>query len=319
MDRRKTVSNKAHFDIIVTPGFVLTELATCVDVLRIANRLSHNPPFSWAFRSATGGCLSSSSAAFVDTEPFEQSPQADYAIVIGNSDADHPALSLGPTLHRYTRRGTRVVLLAEAASRYIRDSNEDGHTTHWENTAMLRERSGLFEANHALATETDTVITCAGMLSTVDVTLTIAGRHVSSATIMTVADIMLHERIRDFGTLQPFSGAASTATGDAHLDECIELMQANIEEPIPIHQLVDTLGISTRSLERKFKTILGPTPAAYYKELRLRRANNLLLNTTMRMRDIGLACGFPNGFSSVYRDFFGVTPLELRKKRLGRT
>ena len=92
-------------------------------------------------------------------------------------------------------------------------------------------------------------------------------------------------------------------------------MQDNIEEPVPINEIVDELGISTRSLERKFKTFLGTTPNGFYREMRLSKANNLLLNTTMSVREIGLACGFPNGFSSLYKSFFGITPFVLRKRR----
>jgi transcriptional regulator GlxA family with amidase domain len=92
-------------------------------------------------------------------------------------------------------------------------------------------------------------------------------------------------------------------------------MQENMEEPVPISELVDRLGISTRSLERKFKTFLGSTPNTFYREMRLSKANNLLLNTTMSVREIGLACGFPSGFSGLYKSFFGITPFALRKSR----
>ena len=92
-------------------------------------------------------------------------------------------------------------------------------------------------------------------------------------------------------------------------------MQANIEEPMPIGDIVAELGISTRSLERKFKTYLATTPNGFYREMRLNKANNLLLNTSMSVREIGLACGFQNGFSSLYKSIFGITPLTLRKRR----
>ena len=49
--------------------------------------------------------------------------------------------------------------------------------------------------------------------------------------------------------------------------------------------------------------------------MRLNKANNLLLNTTMSVREIGLACGFQNGFSTLYKSVFGITPFALRKRR----
>jgi len=305
-----------HFDIIVADGFVLTEMAGVVDVLRICNRISTRPVFEWTYRSLRGGVVRSSSDAMVETTALSHRPDVDYAFVLGNADADHPDLALGAALNHYTNRQVRVVLLAEAASRYITDRREDGtrHTTHWENRAVLLERLGIFDTKAALVVDAGSVITCAGMGATVDVTLSIAAQYVSSAAMMTVADILLHERIRHFNTLQPFAGRAALATGDNDLDVCVGLMQANIEEPLAIATIAEESGVSKRSLERKFHRVLHTTPNGYYRELRLNKANNLLLNTDMTIGEIGLACGFPSGFTSVYKSMFGMTPNAARQK-----
>ena len=317
--------DKIHFDIILADGFVLTELSGTADVLRIANRVSPKPAFSWTYRSVQGGEVTSSTGAIIRTQPLTQplnqpmtrAPTAQYAFVLGNADPDCPALSLRRTIADYTYRGAQVFLLAEAASRYIRDRGDADQplSTHWENSAFLRERSERFDASYTIATVDGPVVTCAGMGATVNVTLAVIRRHLSSAATMTVADILLHENIRDFSSLQPFSGQHSTATGDEALDDCIRIMQANVEDPIPIHELVDVLGLSNRSLERRFRTYLNTTPNNFYRELRLSKANNLLLNTTLSLREIGLACGYPSGFSAVFKSFYGVTPFGLRKQR----
>lgn len=312
-------SAQLHFDILVAPGYVLLELASLVEVLRLANRVCPTPPFTYGYRSLKGGPIASSSAAVVQTEPVPTQPRADYLFVIGNSDPDHPDLSMGRVVRDYTFRGAKVFLLAEAASRYIDEQGTDDMATHWENASFLRERGARFEAKLSIATEQGAVVTCAGMEATTDVALAVIGRHISGPAKMTVADIMLHENIRDFASMQPFSGAKQTATGDAKLDQCIKLMQANIEDPLPINQIVDSLHLSNRSLERKFKNYFGTTPNGFYREMRLAKANNLLLNTTMSVREIGLACGFPNGFSSVYKSFFGITPFVVRQEKRAAT
>ncbi|GAA6209251.1 GlxA family transcriptional regulator [Cognatishimia sp. WU-CL00825] len=306
-----------HIDIIVADGFVLTEMAAVVDTLRIANRVSALPPFGWTYRSKDGGVVAASCDAFVHTEPYTNRPDANYAFVIGNSNPDCPALALGSVISSYTCRQGQVFLLAEAASRYIKDSGTDASvfTTHWENAEFLKERSRHLEPNTAIASEHGGVITCAGMETTVDVSLALIGRHVSSATKLTVANILLHDKIRDFSTQQPFSGTKGTSTGDRDLDQCIEIMQANFEDPLPIGELVGVMGMSNRSLERKFKSHLGTTPNTFYRELRLAKANNLLVNTNMTVREVGLACGFSNGFSGLYKSVYGMTPLALRKRR----
>jgi transcriptional regulator GlxA family with amidase domain len=236
--------------------------------------------------------------------------------VIGNTDSDHPYLSLGATISAYSYRKAKVLLLSEAASRYISEhpAGSGKHTTHWENRAVLQERGDPGgEGTYALAVDDGRIVTCAGMGATVDLTLGLVGNHMSSAAVMTAADILLHEKIRDFKTLQPFGGKRLSMTGDKELDQCIELMQSHMEEPLPIAELVARVGISSRSLERRFHSKLNTTPNTYYRELRLNWANNLLLNTTLTIREIGMACGFPNGFSSLYRSFFGVTPTAIRK------
>lgn len=305
-------------DVIVADGFILTEAAGVVDVLRLANRVSSRTVFRWVYRSADGGIVRSRSDAMVNTEPLDPRPQADYAFVLGNSDADHPALSLGHVLAGYTARQARVVLMSEAASRFIAERRDSGahHTTHWENRAVLQERMGLSEAKAALAVEDGLIMTCAGMGAAFDVTLSIAARHVTSATMMTAADVLLHERIRHYGTLQPFAGRAALQTGDRTLDAAVALMQHNIEFPMPIAEIARQSGVSKRSLERKFHAILHTTPIGYYRELRLGKANNLLLNTEMSVTEIGLACGFPSGFSGIYKKTFGMTPKTAR--RIGR-
>lgn len=304
------------FDIFVADGFVLTELAGVVDVLRLTNRVGARTIFEWDYKSIKGGLVASSSGAMVDTTPLGPRPNADYFCALGNLHADCPDLSLGAAIATYTSRQARVVLLSEAASRYIAETDRDParHTTHWENRAVLLERHGLFETKSALAVDTGAIMTGAGMGATVDLTLSIASQHTSSAVMMTVADVLLHERIRHHNTLQPFSGRSVLATGDATLDAAIALMQANIEFPLPISQIAADTKLSKRSLERKFNRILGTTPNGYYRELRLNKANNLLLNTDMRINEIGLACGFPSGFTTIYRETFGMTPNAARKK-----
>ncbi|WP_108815604.1 GlxA family transcriptional regulator [Loktanella sp. Alg231-35] len=304
------------FDIFVAEGFVLTEFTGIVEVLRLANRINGTPVFEWHYRSWHGGPIACSSAAVIETTPLPSRPEADYLFVIGNSDPACPALSMGNSLANYTSRQARVVLLAEAASRYIAEHKGDprSHTTHWENRAVLMERLGLFETKATLAVDGGAIITCAGMGATFDIALSIASQHISAATMMTVADVLLHERVRHFNTLQPFSGREVSSTGDTALDACIALMKDNMEFALPITEVAQRAKLSKRSLERKFNRVLKTTPNGYYRGLRLTKANNLLLNTDLRINEIGLACGFPSGFTTIYRQAFGMTPNAARKK-----
>lgn len=308
-----------QFDIVLTEGFVLTEFAAVTDALRITNRVGAMPVFEWTCRSPGGGAVASPSGAVVQTEPLSAAARPDYAFVIGNRDPMAPELSMGLPIRRYIRGGAKVFLLAEAASRYLKEKGGEaqGLATHWENSVVLRERMELFGAGTQLASEDGAVVTCAGMGTTLDVVLSVIREHVPSATLTTVASIFLHERIRDFSTRQPTGGTTGVSTGDADLDRAVQIMQAHIEEPVSIADLVEELGVSARTLERKFRTHFDATPKTYYRRLRLAQANNLLLNTSMSIQEIGLATGFASGFSALYKEFFGLTPRKMREQRRG--
>jgi transcriptional regulator GlxA family with amidase domain len=310
----RDASPKGSFDILVEDGFVLSELAAVLDVLRLANRVCQNTVFSWTSRSLAGGIVTSSSGVFVETQTLPQRPDVDYAMVLGNAETSALVAPLRRILMLYKGRATRLFLFAEPASLYIRATGKgDIHTTHWENRMALAEETDASDWGQVLASDHEGVTTCAGMGATVDLMLSLIQGHVSRPALMKVSDILLHERIRDLRTPQPFSKSETTATRDADLDACIALMQANMEEPLAIYDLCRMLDISSRSLERKFSRRLGMTPNSYYRELRLNKASTLLLNTSLSIREVGLACGFASGFAPLYKSVFGRTPAETRR------
>lgn len=96
----------------------------------------------------------------------------------------------------------------------------------------------------------------------------------------------------------------------APLREVIKLMDANLEEPLEIDELVVHAGRSRRQLERLFKEQLGTTPQRYYLELRITEARRLLQHTELSQTDVLVACGFvsPSHFSKCYSSYFGYRP-----------
>ena len=53
-------------------------------------------------------------------------------------------------------------------------------------------------------------------------------------------------------------------------------MEANIEDPLTSDEIAGLVGVSRRQLERLFRKQLGHSPAHYYLELRLERAQHLI-------------------------------------------
>lgn len=98
----------------------------------------------------------------------------------------------------------------------------------------------------------------------------------------------------------------------------IELMQANLEEPLTPEQLGEVLGLSVRQIQRLFKDQLATTPHKYYVQLRITEARRLIQNSSASIFDVALACGFVScpHFSRTYSAYFGHPPSrEVRYER----
>jgi transcriptional regulator GlxA family with amidase domain len=309
-----TNSEELNVDVILAQDFVLMEFAVVVEILRLANRILSFQKFKWKFYSENAGNIGSRSGASVETDVIPKKPRPDYVVFIGNSDPFYKALDVEKYAARYRHSGARVILLAEAASRYIASNHDNAteHTTHWENRTLLEEKQGIYGIKSSLAVTDGQIITSAGMSTTADIMLALVGQHISSAKLLIVSRILLHDEIRAFDTLQP-EMIATVQKGTRTLNKAIKIMQMNIEEPVTISDLADEVGHTTRWLERNFKSVMGCSPAKYYRELRLNHAHSLLLNTSMSIHEIALASGYQSGFSIAYRQCFGKTPNKMRK------
>jgi transcriptional regulator GlxA family with amidase domain len=302
------------FDIILEHEFVTTEMAGVVDPARVSNRIIGQNKFRWKFYSQQGGQVASTSGAFVETKMIPDKPTADYVVFLGNQDQAYAALDVVRYIPRYSYAGSKIILLAEAAGRYIAANRGLAldHTTHWENRVLLEEEHGIFGIKSALAVTRGNITTSAGMGSTFDTMLAVMATHMSAAKFQVLAKVFLNETARRTETLQSSAGYVGKI-GSATVALAVQLMHENTEEPLSIEEISKATNRSARSLERSFKVHLSSNPSLYYREIRLNLAHNLLMNTDLSNTEIALATGFKSGFSSAYKKVFGVTPHVVRK------
>lgn len=114
---------------------------------------------------------------------------------------------------------------------------------------------------------------------------------------------------------KPLGGMAS-GRYPPRLQEALELMWANLAEPLSTEEIARLVGLSRRQIERLFKQYLDTLPSRHYLGLRLQQAQQLLLNSSESILQIGLSCGFSSGphFSNAYKACFGHTPREARNR-----
>lgn len=100
------------------------------------------------------------------------------------------------------------------------------------------------------------------------------------------------------------------------LDEVfISRLQSQIEKHLgdtefTVESLCSELGMSRTQLFRRTKQLTGVSPVELIRQVRLRRAQQMLRNTDLTIQQVAYSVGFssPSYFTKCYKDFFGTTP-----------
>lgn len=92
-------------------------------------------------------------------------------------------------------------------------------------------------------------------------------------------------------------------------------MRANLETPLALTELAESLGMSRKALRGRCERALGVKPSEHYLALRLRHGAELLRHTAMPISEIARVSGFETlaGFSRAISNKLGVSPSAVRK------
>jgi len=96
-----------------------------------------------------------------------------------------------------------------------------------------------------------------------------------------------------------------------------ELVEANLaNENFGVEDLVREMGISHINLHRKLKTTSNQTISQFIREIRLKKAKELLQNEDLTVSEIAYRVGFgsPTYFNKCFHEYFGVSPGEYKRK-----
>lgn len=117
----------------------------------------------------------------------------------------------------------------------------------------------------------------------------------------------------------PSKGVAPDQRGPS-LPWCVHravcYLRDNLHRSITLADLIDAAGATERTLHRQFRQVLGVTPWAYLRDLRLCAARRTLSGFTYDpITSIALSVGYPHfsRFACDYRERFGELPSETRR------
>ena len=187
-------------------------------------------------------------------------------------------------------------------------------TIHWENQDSFSEDFEDVTLTKSVFVVDGNRMTTAGGTSSIDLMLKLIADDLGEDLANAVADQLIYSSIRTDQDTQRLSVPTRIGVRHPKLGQVIQMMEANIEEPISPSSLARDVGMSTLQLERLFRRYLNRSPKRYYMELRLQKARNLLMQTDMSVINVALACGFasPSHFSKCYRAHYNTTPYRER-------
>lgn len=101
---------------------------------------------------------------------------------------------------------------------------------------------------------------------------------------------------------------------DRRIRRSVELMHAQLAADLSLREIAAASYLSPFHFARVFKKLTGATPHAYLAGLRTARAQLLLANAELSVREIGALVGYasPSHFTKAFRQATGLTPRAFR-------
>ena len=307
-----------RYAFLIVPDFAFYGLLPAIEALRVANYNSGQRLYDWCLVSSNGQRVTATNGMILTPDySIANCPPLDACLVVaGNHPMDNRPTPAIKWLRRLDRLGTRlgafdsgVFLLAEAGLL-------ENHVSavHWELIPIIRESYPSLRVSDQLYNIEVRRMTCAGGTSTTDFMLALVAMDYGDALAGKVARGLVHWPRRKGSERQH-----PIVTDDAHgelltLTEIIELMHDTIDEPAGVGEIAERFDVSQRFLENLFRRHLNTVPATYFRQLRLKRAQEYLFYSRMNVGEIAVACGYtaPTIFCRAFKKQFKMSPTEYR-------
>lgn len=312
-----------RFGFLLLEDFTLISMSSAIETLRMANRLMRQDTYAWRTLSEDGSAVVASDGLSINVANSIDDEGAladiDAVVVCGGRRVERFA---SDAVIRFLKKCSRerLHLGSTCTGTYVlaRAGLLNGYhcSTHWENYASLTDTFPSVVVRRSIYTFDRDRFTCAGGTAPIDMMLNFVRRQCGAEISAGVAEQFAYERIRDPGELQRVPLRHFVGQQSGKLVAAVELMEANIREPIDQVELASYVGLSRRQLQRLFQKYLLSTPSRYYLQLRLQRARELLVQTTVSLVEISAQTGFVSSshFSKTYKEYYGHSPSSERRR-----
>jgi len=142
-------------------------------------------------------------------------------------------------------------------------------------------------------------------------------QNANQLTLSTASTLLMTHLVQHYSNVQWQLPVVNGGLAPVALRNVLDYIEAHLAEALLLSDLAAQVALSEYHFARMFRQSMGVAPHQFVMQRRMVRANDLLLNSTLPLTDIALACGFSSAshFSNRFKAAKGLTPSQLRAAR----
>jgi transcriptional regulator GlxA family with amidase domain len=300
---------------VVYPGFNVLSLAE-LSVFELANLTANEPAYEVTLLSETGGPVTSTLGATVETRSLDGSAYDTLIVAAGLGIVAAPA-GLVEALRDAPQRHRRIVTSCTGAFVLADAGLLDGRraTTHW---MFARELAARFPD---VKVEEDRIFivdgpvwTSAGATAGIDLALALVEQDLGVEIARTVARKMVVYHRRAGGQSQ-FSELLDLEPKSDRIQRALTYARRNLKTPLSVPQLAKAAALSPRQFSRAFQAETGQSPAKAVERLRVEAARLMMEQSRHPIDVVARETGFADRdrMRRAFLRAFGQPPQAIRR------
>jgi len=312
-------------DLLILPETNLILIASVIEPLRGANRISGSELYRWRLFTLDGSPVETTSLIPVPASgSFRPSNDRAPLFVLASYNWRRSATQALKMQLSQTARHRSMIAGIESGSWLLAEASlldNVSAAVHWEDSEDFALAYPQVRAVKDRFVIDGKRITSAGSMPTIDLMLEIIRRRQGYSLALEVSRLFIYEPSTVHGAMELSPSTASLRLRDPRVAQAVRLMEEHIEQPLILTRLARRIGVSARHLQALFQDDFGAPPHVHYLALRLNAARRKVIETKASFAEIAAATGFnsASAFSRSYRASFSESPSGTRRRLRGRS
>ena len=126
---------------------------------------------------------------------------------------------------------------------------------------------------------------------------------------------------QEYNSVYDFIEKYGLGNENSIISTVVAFMKDNLDKPLKVKEMADIVHLSEMYFCSYFKKYTGQTPISYLTELKMKKAEELLLKDSVKTSNLHYMLGYKNKshFYNVFKKFHnGQTPVEFKNSLKGR-